>query len=103
VWVSSESRAKVDEMVGKGGVPAAGTTYNEPRDRGFLCKDMGFRTLTLLLRLFLIGTGVAFALCEVDRRRLGYPESVILGLGIVLLACTDLYAIPRTAGSARSC
>ena len=29
--------------------------------------------------------------------QLGYPESVILGLGIVLLACTVLYAIPRTA------
>jgi len=29
--------------------------------------------------------------------RLGYPESVILGLGIVLLACTVLYLIPRTA------
>ena len=28
---------------------------------------------------------------------LGYPESVILGLGIVLLVCTILYAIPRTA------
>jgi hypothetical protein len=29
--------------------------------------------------------------------RLGYPESVILPLGIVLLACTILYLIPRTA------
>lgn len=29
--------------------------------------------------------------------QLGYPESVILGLGIVLLACTVLYIIPRTA------
>jgi hypothetical protein len=29
--------------------------------------------------------------------QLGYPERVILGLGIVLLACTVLYAIPRTA------
>ncbi|MFY9555412.1 MAG: DoxX family protein [Blastocatellia bacterium] len=29
--------------------------------------------------------------------RLGYPESVILGLGIVLLVCTALYAIPRTS------
>src|SRR5437870_3767921 len=29
--------------------------------------------------------------------RLGYPESVILGLGIVLLACTLLYLIPRTS------
>lgn len=28
---------------------------------------------------------------------LGYPESVIVGLGIVLVACTALYAIPRTA------
>jgi hypothetical protein len=29
--------------------------------------------------------------------QLGYPESVILGLGIVLLACTLLYLIPRSA------
>jgi hypothetical protein len=29
--------------------------------------------------------------------RLGYPESSILPLGIVLLACTILYVIPRTA------
>src|SRR5262245_64227854 len=29
--------------------------------------------------------------------QLGYPESVILGLGIVLLACTVLYMVPRTA------
>ena len=29
--------------------------------------------------------------------KLGYPESVILGLGGVLLACTILYLIPRTA------
>ncbi len=28
---------------------------------------------------------------------LGYPESVIVPLGIVLLACTVLYLIPRTA------
>jgi hypothetical protein len=29
--------------------------------------------------------------------RLGYPESVITGLGIVVLSCTVLYLIPRTA------
>ena len=29
--------------------------------------------------------------------QLGYPDSVILGLGIVLLASTVLYLIPRTA------
>ena len=29
--------------------------------------------------------------------RLGYPESVIIGLGVVLLSCTLLYVIPRTS------
>ena len=29
--------------------------------------------------------------------QLGYPESVIVPLGIVLLVCTVLYVIPRTA------
>jgi hypothetical protein len=29
--------------------------------------------------------------------RLGYPESVILSLGIVLIACTLVYVIPRTS------
>src|SRR6195256_2278620 len=29
--------------------------------------------------------------------KLGYPESVVLPLGIVLFACTVLYAIPRTS------
>lgn len=28
---------------------------------------------------------------------LGYPESMLVGLGIVLLGCTILYLIPRTA------
>ncbi len=29
--------------------------------------------------------------------RLGYPESVIFGLGILLLACTVVYLVPRTS------
>ena len=29
--------------------------------------------------------------------KLGYPENVIQGLGIALLVCTILYAIPRTS------
>jgi hypothetical protein len=29
--------------------------------------------------------------------RLGYPESVVLPLGVVLFSCTVLYVIPRTA------
>jgi hypothetical protein len=30
--------------------------------------------------------------------RLGYPESVIVPLGIVLVGCTILYLAPRTSG-----
>jgi len=30
-------------------------------------------------------------------RELGYPESIIVPLGIVLLVCTILYAVPKTA------
>jgi hypothetical protein len=29
--------------------------------------------------------------------QLGYPETVIVGLGVTLLVCTVLYAIPQTA------
>jgi hypothetical protein len=29
--------------------------------------------------------------------QLGFPESVILPLGLVLLACTALYVVPRTS------
>jgi Na+/melibiose symporter-like transporter len=29
--------------------------------------------------------------------RLGYPESVIVGLGILLLACTVIYLLPSTS------
>jgi hypothetical protein len=30
-------------------------------------------------------------------RQLGYPQSDIVGIGIVLLACTLLYVLPRTS------
>lgn len=29
--------------------------------------------------------------------QLGYPEAAIVGIGLVLLACTVLYVVPRTA------
>ncbi len=35
--------------------------------------------------------------------RLGYPESVIIGLGIVLLASTILYLIPQNFSARRYC
>ena len=35
VCLSSESRANVDEMIGKA-IAAGGTTYKEPQDHGFM-------------------------------------------------------------------
>jgi hypothetical protein len=54
-----------------------------------------------LLGLFLLFDGV-MKLVKPDfvvkgTVELGYPESVILPLGIVLIACTVLYLIPRTS------
>ena len=57
--------------------------------------------MTTLPALFLFMDGVGKLVkpaAVVDGTiQLGYPESVLLGLGIVLLACTVLYIIPRTA------
>jgi hypothetical protein len=59
------------------------------------------RILSALPTLFLLVDGVmklfAPPLVVEATTQLGYPVSVILGLGIVLLACTALYAIPRTS------
>ena len=57
--------------------------------------------LSGLLALFLLFDGamklVKPAFVVEATVQLGYPESVIVGLGIVLLACTALYMIPRAA------
>lgn len=59
------------------------------------------RVLTLLAVLFLAFDGIA-KVAEVEpvvreTVRLGYPAAGVRGIGIVLLLCTLLYAIPRTA------
>jgi hypothetical protein len=59
------------------------------------------RIITALPVLFLLVDGVMklvkpAAVVEATVK-LGYPESVIVGLGVVLVACTILYLIPRTA------
>jgi hypothetical protein len=58
-------------------------------------------TLSTLGSLFLLLDGVMKLLkpAQVVEKtiELGYPESVIVGLGVVLLTCTILYLIPRTA------
>ncbi len=59
------------------------------------------RIISALPALFLIVDGVMKLvkppLVVEATVRLGYPESVILGLGIVLIACTVLYMIPTTS------
>jgi DoxX-like family len=59
------------------------------------------RILSALPVLFMLMDGV-MKLMKPDfvvkaTTQLGYPESVILPLGIVLLICTILYAVPPTA------
>jgi hypothetical protein len=60
------------------------------------------RILTILIALFLLidaimkiarnATSMQFTV-----QMLGYPASAVAGIGLVLLLCTVLYAIPRTA------
>lgn len=59
------------------------------------------RIISAIPILFLLLDGVAklFKPAPVVEAtiQLGYPESVIVGLGIVLIACTVVYLIPRTS------
>lgn len=59
------------------------------------------RVLSALPVLFLLLDGVMKivkpAFVVEATVQLGYPESVIVGLGVLLVACTILYLIPRTA------
>ena len=60
------------------------------------------RILSGLLVLFFVLDGVMklFKPAEVVRVsvvELGYPEGTIVGIGVVLLAATALYALPRTS------
>ena len=57
--------------------------------------------LTVLCALFLVFDGVGKLLMPAPvveaTTRLGFPISLIPGVGILLLACTLVYLIPRTA------
>jgi len=59
------------------------------------------RVLSAMVTLFLLfdaGLKIARARAAVEgTTKLGYSESVILPIGITLLICTILYAIPRTS------
>ena len=54
---------------------------------------------TLLLFLLFDSVGKLLKVTPVleGSARLGYPESSIVGIGVVLLACTVLFAIPKTS------
>ena len=59
------------------------------------------RILSGLPTLFLLFDGVTKLIkpqpVVAATTQLGYPESTIVGMGLVLLVCTILYVIPRTA------
>ena len=74
------------------------TTQAAPVSKGML---WGGRIMSGLPALFLLVDAIAkfvkpAAVVE-GTVKLGYSESVILPLGIVLLVCTILYLIPRTS------
>jgi len=59
------------------------------------------RILSVFATLFLVMDGVMKllkpAMVLKATRDLGYPESQIVGIGVLLLACTLLYVVPRTS------
>jgi DoxX-like protein len=59
------------------------------------------RVMSALVVLFLLFDGVTkllrLPMVVEATRRLGYPESSIQVIGVILLVCTVLYAIPTTA------
>ncbi len=64
-------------------------------------KTWSARVLRALLVLFLVmdGAGKVLRLAPYveGTARVGYPASSLVPLGLVLLACTALYVLPRTA------
>jgi hypothetical protein len=59
------------------------------------------RILTALAVLFMLTDGVMKIVKPTQvleaNSRLGYPPSMLTGIGLVLIACTLIYVIPRTA------
>jgi hypothetical protein len=76
----------------------------QPDPRTALVSKQGLwagRIISAIPALFLLFDGVAKLVKPAPvveaTVRLGYPESVITGIGIVLLVCTVAYMIPRTS------
>ena len=66
--------------------------------KGMLYTGRGLSTLTIL---FMLMDGVMKLVKPAPvleaTQRLGFPLSALTGIGMVLIACTILYAIPRTS------
>jgi hypothetical protein len=63
-------------------------------------KWAGWIVTALPVLLLMMSAGMSFAggqEVEDGMKQFGYPESVILGLGVTQLVCALLYAIPRTS------
>jgi hypothetical protein len=77
-----------------GSAPVAGQTFSTTQ-------LWAGRILSGIVTLFLLWDGVmkllkpAFVIKA--NREIGYPESDIVGIGVVLLVCTLLYVLPRTS------
>jgi DoxX-like family len=66
--------------------------------KGTLWTGRVLSALVVLLMLFDCSLKIARAQVAVEGTvKLGYSESVVVPIGIVLLVCTILYAIPRTS------
>jgi hypothetical protein len=77
---------------------AAPTTASRPASRGRVITGWILSGLCILFFLFDSCIKLARAPFAIDATvQLGYHESVLVPLGVVLLTCTVLYTIPRTA------
>jgi DoxX-like family len=78
------------------------TLEKNPCQRGIKSRRRACgRIISALVVLFLIFDGVTKvmkvnAVMEATAR-LGFPANLIVGIGVVLLACTAIYVIPRTS------
>ena len=91
-------------------IAQAASTVTQPSDfpagrtaGGSMARIRAGRALSGFVALFLLMDGVMKLLgmpVAVDATvQLGYPQTAVTPIGLVLLACTLLYLIPRTAGA----
>ena len=74
------------------------TSQTAPVSKKMLWAGRIISALTVLFLLFdSVGKLMKLAPVVAGTVRLGYPESVVPGIGIVLLVCIVVYAIPRSS------